>query len=175
MRTPGPQPIELIPRAGHRVGEGSAADAANRPAVPANSILRQPTDDGVSGAGWGDGQSQASSAAHGGDGPGGPVPQATDHDPGAGRTRLPQLAPRSGADPRRRGLEFGHHLCADAAWIHVPDRGISPEASDERRGSVPSGRIDGTSKGPRLGMRMASRPVVSPETGAGAVSGKPPR
>ena len=40
-----------------------------------------------------------------------------------GRAGLPLLAPRSGADPRQRGLEFGHHLCADAARLHVPDGG----------------------------------------------------
>jgi transposase InsO family protein len=27
------------------------------------------------------------------------------------------------ANPRRRGLEFGHYVCAVAAWLHVPDRG----------------------------------------------------
>src|SRR6516164_10767489 len=51
------QPIELLPRAGHRVGGGPAADAADRPAVPANSVLRQPTNEGVSRARRGDGQS----------------------------------------------------------------------------------------------------------------------
>ena len=50
-----------------------------------------------------------------------PRPRTTTR--GIGRAGLPVPAPRSGADPRRRGLEFGHHLCSDEAWLHVPDGG----------------------------------------------------
>ena len=49
-----------------------------------------------------------------------PKPRTTG---GAVRTGLPLPAPRSGADPRQRGLEFGHHGCSDAASLHVPDGG----------------------------------------------------
>ena len=84
MRTPGYQPIELLPRTGRRVGGEPALDAADRPAVHEDAVLRQPTDDGIIGAIRGDGQSQAGPAAHGGDGPGGSVPQAADHHRGAG-------------------------------------------------------------------------------------------
>src|SRR5512135_1763558 len=123
MRTPGPQSIELLSRTGRRVGGEPALDAADRPAVPFDPVLRQPTDDGVFGAFRGDGQSQAGPAAHGENGPGGAVSQAADDHRSAGRAGLPLLAPRSGADPRRRGLEFGYHLCAYEAWLHVPDCG----------------------------------------------------
>ena len=50
-------------------------------------------------------------------------PEAADDDRGGGGEGLPLPAPRSGADPGRRGLEFGHHLCADEARVHVPDGG----------------------------------------------------
>src|SRR5271166_1483039 len=33
------------------------------------------------------------------------------------------VAPRSGVDPRRRSVEFGHHLCADEAQLQVSDCG----------------------------------------------------
>src|SRR5512135_3112277 len=56
MRTPGPQPIELLSPTGHRVGGKPALDAADRPAVPQDPVLRQPADDGVFGAFRGDGQ-----------------------------------------------------------------------------------------------------------------------
>ena len=91
MRTPGSQPIELLPPTGHRVGGGSALDAVDRPAVPQDSVLRQPPDDGVFGACRGDGQSQAGSAAHGPDGPGGTLSQAADHHHLAGRRVYPYL------------------------------------------------------------------------------------
>ena len=57
------------------------------------------------------------------DGPGGAASQAADHDRGDGREGLPLPASRPGADPGRRGLEFGHHVCADEARVHVPDGG----------------------------------------------------
>ena len=41
----------------------------------------------------------------------------------ARRTGLPPLAPRSGADPRRRGLESGPNLYSDEPWLHVPNGG----------------------------------------------------
>ena len=47
MRTSGSQPLELLPPAGHRVGGEPAPDAADRPAVPQDPVLRQPADDGV--------------------------------------------------------------------------------------------------------------------------------
>src|SRR5262249_21445794 len=40
MRTPGPQSIELLSLAGRRVGGELALDAADRPAVPRDPILR---------------------------------------------------------------------------------------------------------------------------------------
>src|SRR5262245_47579832 len=123
MRTPGPQSIELLPLAGRRVGGELALDAADRPAVPRDPILREPADDGMSGAFGGAGQSQAGPAVDGADGPGGAAPQAADHNRDAGRAGLSLLAPRSGADPRRRGVEFGHHVCTDEARLHVSDGG----------------------------------------------------
>ena len=65
MRTPGYQPIELLPPTGRRVGGEPALDATDRPAVPQDPVLRQPTDDGIIGAIRGDVQSQAGAAAHG--------------------------------------------------------------------------------------------------------------
>src|SRR6516165_10703559 len=123
MRTPGDQPIELLSRTGCRVGGEPALDAADRPAVPQDPVLRQPTDGSVIGAIRGDGQSQAGTAAHGPNGPGSDLSQAADHHHGDRRAGLSLLAPRSGIDPRRRGLEFGHYLRADAAWLHVSDGG----------------------------------------------------
>src|SRR5271165_3361978 len=103
MRTSGSQSIELLSRAGHRVGGEPALDAVDRPAVLEDPVLRQPADDGVFGAFRGDGQSQAGPAADGLDGLGGDLPQATDYGYGARGTGQPLLAPRSGADPRQRG------------------------------------------------------------------------
>ncbi len=65
---PGLSRSTYYPRAGHRVGGGPAPDAADRPAVPHDPILRQQADDGVPGALGGDRQSQAGPAAHGVDG-----------------------------------------------------------------------------------------------------------
>src|SRR5262245_60684729 len=59
MRTPGPQPLDLLPRAGCRVGGGSAADAVDRPAVPRDAVLREPEDGGELGSLRGGGQPQA--------------------------------------------------------------------------------------------------------------------
>ena len=44
MRTPGPQPLDLLPPAGDRVGGEPAADAVDRPAVPRDPVLREPED-----------------------------------------------------------------------------------------------------------------------------------
>src|SRR5881392_946661 len=99
MRTPGSQPIELLPPTGSRVGGGPALDAADRPAVPQDPVLRQPTDDGLIGAIRGDGQSQAGAATHGPNGPGSDLSQAADYHHGDRRAGLSLLAPRSGADP----------------------------------------------------------------------------
>src|SRR5512135_3571422 len=123
MRTPGSQPIELLSPTGHRVGGEPALDAADRRAVPQDPVLRQPADDGFFGAYRGDGQPQAGPAAHGVDGFGVAVPQAAYHHHGIGRAGLPLLAPRSGADPRQRGLEFRHNIYSNASWFHVPDGG----------------------------------------------------
>src|SRR4051794_10090545 len=78
MRTPGPQPLDLLSPAGDRVGGEPSADAADRRAVPQDPVLRQPEDDGVPGALRRDGQSEAGSEAHGVDGTGGVAPQAAD-------------------------------------------------------------------------------------------------
>src|SRR5262245_17869725 len=119
---------------------------SSAPVVGVHFILRPPTDGGVSGEGPGDGQSLERPAAHGGDGIGDAVPQGTDHDRGARRTSLPLLAPRSGADPRRRALEFGYHLCAVAAWLQVPDGGdrlVQPVSRPrgEARRPIPASRV----------------------------------
>ncbi len=173
MRTPGSQPIELLSLIGHRVGGEPAPDAVDRPAVPQDSVLRQPADDGVFGAFRGDGQSQAGPAAHGENGPGGTVPQAADHHPGIGCAGLPLLAPRSGADPRQRGLEFRHYVYSNEAWHHVPDSGdrlVQPVRAlvaavehagravlpgGPRRGAVAGPRSSTPTKGPRLQHRSA--------------------
>src|SRR5260370_6314258 len=123
MRTLGSQPFELLSPTGRRVRGEPALDAADRPAVSFDPILRQPTDDSVFGAIRGDGQSQAGPAAHGENGPGSVVSQTADYHRSAGREGLSLLASRPGTDPRRRGLEFGHHLRSDQAWVHVSDRG----------------------------------------------------
>ncbi len=65
-----------------------APDAADRPAVPQDPVLRQPADDGVPGAFGRGGQSQAGPAAHGGHGPGGRASPA-DAPPSRRRTRGP--------------------------------------------------------------------------------------
>src|SRR6516165_9321320 len=101
MRTPGSQSLNVLPPGGHRVGGEPAPDAADRPAVPPDALLRQPTDDGVLGAVRGDDQSQAGATADGLDGPGGAVPQAADDHRSGGRAGLSLPAPRSGVDPRQ--------------------------------------------------------------------------
>ena len=68
MRTPGPQPLDLLPPAGHRVGGGASVDAADRRAVPQDPVLREPTDGGRPEPPGGAGQSQAGPAAHEGHG-----------------------------------------------------------------------------------------------------------
>src|SRR5947208_5470955 len=93
MRTPGYQPIELLPPTGRRVGSEPALDAADRPAVPQDPVLRQPTDDSLIGAIRGDGQSQAGAATHGPNGPGGDLPQAPDHHRGDRRAGISLLVP----------------------------------------------------------------------------------
>ena len=83
MRTPRPQPLELLSAAGRRVGGEPAADAVDRRAVHEDAVLRQSADDGCLGAIRGDGQSQAGAAADAADGPGSDFSQAADHRRGA--------------------------------------------------------------------------------------------
>src|SRR5665213_2880745 len=123
MRTPGTQSLDLLSPTGRRVGGEPTADAADRPAVPRDPVLRQSADDGVPGAFGRDGQSQADPAAYDVDGPGGAAPETADHHRVAGRTGLSLPAPRPGVDAYQRGLEFGHYLCSNEAWFHVPDCG----------------------------------------------------
>jgi hypothetical protein len=123
MRTDRPQPLDLLPPAGDRVGGEPAADAPDRRAVPQDPVLWQSADDGGPRATRGGGQPQAGPAADGVDGPGGARPQAADRRRLDGRSGLSLLAPRPGPGPGQRGLEFGHHLCSDEKGVHVPDGG----------------------------------------------------
>src|SRR6516164_5199435 len=123
MRTPGPQPLDLLPPPGDRVGGGPAVDAVDRPAVPRDPVLREPEDGGVLEAVRGGSQPQAGPTPHEADGAGGAASPTANDRGGARREGLPLPAARSYADSRGRGLEFGHHVCADEAWLHVPDGG----------------------------------------------------
>src|SRR5271157_1186131 len=84
VRTAGDQPRQpLLPSGGRRGGKPGVDAVAGR-AVHALPLLREPTPDGlVTGPRVG-GQSQAGGAADGGDGAGGPVPQATAESAGGG-------------------------------------------------------------------------------------------
>ena len=82
-----------------------------------------------------------------------PVRRTTVADPGAG---LPVPAPRPGVDPGGRGLEFGYHLCADEAGVHVPDggdrlvqpvRALVAAVEYDGRGVLPGGAGRGASRG----------------------------
>src|SRR5512135_71825 len=99
MRTPGPQPLDRLPPTGDRVGGGPAPDAADRPAVPENSVLRQPEGDGGPAVLGRDGRSQAGPATQGVDGPGGAASRTADHDRGAGRAGLPFTCSETGCRP----------------------------------------------------------------------------
>src|SRR5262249_40010986 len=113
MRTPRPQPLDLLSPTGDRAGGEPAVDAARPRAAPPGPLPREAADGRVAEAPRGGGQSQAGPAAHGTDGLGGAPSRAEDHDRRARRAGLSLPAPRSGADPRRRSLELGHHLRAD--------------------------------------------------------------
>src|SRR3954452_18567032 len=99
MRTSGPQPLDLLPPAGCRVGGGPAADAVDRPAVPRDPVLRESEDGGVLEPRGGAGQPQAGPTAHAADGVGGGASQAADDGAGVGCEVVPVPAPRPEVDP----------------------------------------------------------------------------
>src|SRR5512135_1165054 len=103
MRTSGPQPLDLLPPAGDRVGGEPAADAVDRPAVSRDPVLWESEDGGELEPLRGGGQPQAGPTAHGADGAGGGAPQAADDRGGARCEGVPVPAPRPGVDPGRRG------------------------------------------------------------------------
>src|SRR5436309_7604376 len=123
MRTRWPQPLDLLPPAGRRVGGEPAPDAADRRAISQDPVLRQPEDGGVPGTLRRGGESQADPAAHGVDGAGGIAPEAADDGTGIRRAGVSLPASRPGAEPYQRGLEFGYHVHSHETWFHVPDGG----------------------------------------------------
>ena len=123
MRTSGSQPLDLLSPAGRRVGGEPALMRLIDQQFLKTPFYGSRRMTACLGAIRGDGQSQAGPATHGEDGLGGAVSQAADDHGGAGREGLSLLAARPEVDPRRRGLEFGHHLRADEARVHVPDGG----------------------------------------------------
>ena len=101
MRTFGPQPLDLLPPTGDRVGGEPAADAADRRAVHEDPVLRQPEDDG----GHEQRRARRSIASGSSDswrsmGLGGAASRTADHDRGAGCAGLHFLADASGFGSR---------------------------------------------------------------------------
>ena len=91
---------------------------------PQDAVLRQPADDGHLGASRETVNRKRVQRLMRLMGMEALLSEAADDDPGDAARRLyPVPAPRPGVDPGRRGLEFGYHLCADEARVHVPDGG----------------------------------------------------
>jgi integrase-like protein len=114
VQPPRPAAKHGLPQAGRRDGGEPRVDAADRRAVSADAVLRQPAD----GAGA-LGQSQAGAAADASDGTGGDLP-ATADDARGGRTQdLPVFTAECGGHAAGPGVVERHHVRAAAAWILV--------------------------------------------------------
>ena len=118
VRAGRPAAQQSVLRADRRDGRESGADEADRQAVSANAVLRQPQD----GAGTGH-QSQACSATDAVDGLGGRGRQATHHATGRRTQDLPVFAAESGDHATRPGVGQRHHLHSVATRLFVPDGG----------------------------------------------------
>jgi hypothetical protein len=101
----------------------SAGDAAARRAVPANSVLRDPADDGLARAAGVSGQPQAGGPAAAGDGLGSYLSETEAVATRAGTQDLPVSAARSGRHSTQPGMVDGYYLCAAAPWICLSGSG----------------------------------------------------
>ncbi len=118
VRVAGPGPLDVLLHAGGRDGREPGLDAADRPGVPGDAVLRQPQ------AGRGpQGQSQARAAADAADGVGGDLPKAADHAARGGTQDLPLFTAECGSDAAQPGVGQRHHVHPVAARLLVPGGG----------------------------------------------------
>jgi len=103
----------VLPSAWRNRGE-LRTDASPRQAVSQDSVLRQPQD-GL--AAWL--QPQTHSAADAIDGDRGDLPKEANDLAGQGPQDLSVFAAECGDCPTRSGVEYRHHVCADATGIFV--------------------------------------------------------
>ena len=78
VRTPGAEPVGLLPGTGRRDPREPAADAADRRAISQDTVLWQPPRDGLADQAGRGGQSQTSATLDGNHGLGGDPPRAAD-------------------------------------------------------------------------------------------------
>gem|GEM_PF-3508044 len=109
---------------GGRDGRESAADASDRRAVFEETVLRKPKDG--TGARM---QSQADATIDAFDGPGGHLPETTDHVAGRRTQDLPIFTAKCADHAVRSGLEHRYHVRPDATRLSVfggSDRLVQP-------------------------------------------------
>ena len=121
VRTSGAPSLDaVLSRRWRKRGE-LEADAADRRAVPANAVLRQPPDDPLADFPEARCEPQAGPTVDAVDGPGGRVPQ-TEAQPGRrGPQDLPVFVEGFGDISAQPGVGHRHHVHPDGLWFHVPD------------------------------------------------------
>ena len=98
-----------------RIGREPGADAADRRAVFADAVLRQPEAGRRAG-----GEPQARAAADAADGHRGDLPQAANDASGGGAQDLPVFAAECGGDAARPGVVQRHHVYPLKTRVFVP-------------------------------------------------------
>src|SRR5437879_5335297 len=111
----------MVLRAGGGVGREFSVDAADRRAVLADTVLRQPSDGGMVAGPRSGSESQACPAADADDEAGGHLPEAADDDRGSGAPDLSVSAAERNGDATEPGVERGYHVCALTLGVFVLD------------------------------------------------------